>query len=281
MPTITHPTGQTTYYETDDFTDPWTSHQTIVIQHGFARHSAFWYHWVPALSRHYRVIRRDARGHGKSSTPPPSYDYSVDTIVGEIVDTFDQLGLEKVHFLGESTGGIFAEALAAKHGDRLLSVTTCSTPMFLPLATQKALAFGHGSWPAACRELGSRGYAEGAAEALGTDRLSDKAYLKWWKDQVAMCTGEGLAGHAELLSTMDARDYLGDIEIPMLILAPTKSSLANLDGANSQRELHEKVAGSKLEVVDGTGHEIYVDRAEECQEVYLKFLGGLEKMVKA
>ena len=45
-----------------------------------------------------------------------------------------------------------------------------------------------------------------------------------------MCTGEGLAGHAELLSTMDARDYLGDIRIPMLILPPTKGSLANLDG---------------------------------------------------
>ena len=105
--------------------------------------------------------------------------------------------------------------------------------------------------------------------------------LKWWKDQVAMCTGEGLAGHAELLSTMDARDYLGGIKIPTLILVPTKSSLANLDGENLQRELHEKVAGSKLEVVDGAGHEIYVDRAEECQEVYLNLLAGLEKMAQA
>ncbi|CAD6585730.1 MAG: hypothetical protein ASARMPRED_002295 [Alectoria sarmentosa] len=177
MPTITHPTGQSTYYEINDFTDPWKPHETIVIQHGFARHSAFWYHWVPALSRHYRVIRRDARGHGKSSCPLPSYDYSVDTILGEIVDMFDQLAQQKVHFLGESTGVIFAEALAAKHGDRLFSVTTFSTPLFLPVATQNSLAFGHGSWPAACRELGARGYAESAAKALGTDNMSDKAYL--------------------------------------------------------------------------------------------------------
>ncbi len=73
---------------------------------------------MPALSR---VFWRDARGHGKSSTPPP-YDYSVDTILGEIVDTFDQLGLQQVHFFGEPTGGIFAEALTTKHGDGLLSV---------------------------------------------------------------------------------------------------------------------------------------------------------------
>ena len=112
IPTTTHPTGQTAYYESNDFTDLWNPHETIVIQHGFARQSAFWYHGVPELSRHCRVIRRVARGHGRSSTPPPSYDNSMDTIPGEIVNTFDQSGLQKVQVLGESTGGIFAEALA-------------------------------------------------------------------------------------------------------------------------------------------------------------------------
>ena len=119
------------------------------------------------------------------------------------------MGCQKVHFLGESTGGIFAERLAANHGDKLLSVTTCSTPMFLPIEAQNQLAFGHSSWAAACRELESRGHAEHAANILGTDRMPDKAYLTWWKDQVTMRSGEGLAGHAELLSKMDARDYLG------------------------------------------------------------------------
>jgi pimeloyl-ACP methyl ester carboxylesterase len=158
MPTMTHPNGQTTYCDDDNFTDLWKSHETILIQHGFARHSAFWYHWIPALSRHYHVIRRDVRGHGKSSSPSKGlYDYSVDTIISEIVDTLDQLGLRKVHFLGESTGGIFGQALAVKHADRLLSLTTCWTPMYLPPAAPDWLAFGHSSWPAACRELGARG----------------------------------------------------------------------------------------------------------------------------
>lgn len=94
-----------------------------------------------------------------------------------MVDTFDQLGLRKVLFLGGSTGGIFPEALDAKHGDRLLSVNACSTPMFLPVATETALEFKHSSWPATSRGLRSRVYAEVAAKAFGTERLSDKAYL--------------------------------------------------------------------------------------------------------
>ena len=277
MPYITHPNGQKTYYEDDNFTDTWKPCQPIVIQHGWARHSAFWYHWVPALSRHYRIIRRDARGHGKSSSPPSTYDYSLKTILSEMLDTFDQLGLKKVHLLGESTGGIFCEALAARFPDRLLSLSTCSTPMLLPIQAQEQLAFGHASWPTACRELGSRAYAVDAAKILGTENLPDKAYVQWWKDQVAACSTEGLAGQAELLSKLDARTFVGDIKSPTLILAPSKSVLANLDGENSQRELQERIPGSKLVVVNGLGHEIYVDCPEECQRAYLEFLADLKK----
>ena len=61
-----------THYELDDFTDPWKPAETIVIQHGLGRSSRFWYHWVPLLARHYRVIRRDMRGHGSDLYPQVS-----------------------------------------------------------------------------------------------------------------------------------------------------------------------------------------------------------------
>lgn len=105
MPSITHRNGQTTSYLDSNFTDPWTTHETILIQHGFARSSSFWYHWIPILSRHYRVIRRDARGHGLSSTPPDDYDYSVDEILLEIIDTLDQIGGQEGAFFGREHGG--------------------------------------------------------------------------------------------------------------------------------------------------------------------------------
>lgn len=111
-----HPNNQLTHYIRNSFVDPWKSHETILIQHGFGRHAEFWYHWIPALSRHYHVIRRDLRGHGYSSYPKEGEKYTMDldTILGEVVDTLDQLGVEKVHFLGESTGGMLGEIMAAK-----------------------------------------------------------------------------------------------------------------------------------------------------------------------
>lgn len=277
MPYITHKNGEKTHYLDDDFADPWTPHETVLIQHGFARHSAFWVKWVPVLARHYRVIRRDARGHGYSSAPGKDYPYSIDTILDEIVDTLDQLGLQKVHYIGESTGGIFGEFLAARNPERLHSLTICSSPLYMPAAAQKMLAFGRDSWPAACRELGSRGWGQELVNVVGVDQASDKAYLQWWLDQVAIPTGEGLGDHAELLcdESFDARRIMNQIKVPMLMLTPAGSVLVNLD---EQKQLNEAVSGSRMEVIPGHGHEIYINQAEQCQEKYLAFLRRLPKM---
>jgi pimeloyl-ACP methyl ester carboxylesterase len=205
------------------------------------------------------------------------YKYDIDTILDEIVDTLDQLKLEKVHYLGESTGGIFGEFLAARNPERLLSLTICSSPLYMPASAQKTLAFGHESWAEACRQLGSRGWGEAILNVLGQDKNPDKAFLDWWLQQVSVPSGEGLGDHAELLcdERFDARRIMDKIEVPMLMLSPGGSQLVDLE---EQRQLRDSVKGSvRMEVVDGFGHEIYIDQAERCQEIYLEFLRGLKR----
>lgn len=134
---------------------------TILIQHGFGRTAENFCHWVPALARSYNVIRRELRGYGGSSFSNPdqggSCDYSTATIVDETKDTPDQLGIGKVHFVGESTSGMLVEIFAATYPGRVLSVIIYSSSTHIPLAGQQFLAFVMSSWPEACRRLGSRG----------------------------------------------------------------------------------------------------------------------------
>ncbi|EXJ66156.1 uncharacterized protein A1O5_10772 [Cladophialophora psammophila CBS 110553] len=274
---ITHPTGQTTHIIVDDFTDPWKPSETILIQSGFARHAAFWYHWVPALSRRYRVVRRDLRGHGRSSCPDPGsgYDYSLDTILGEILDTLDQLNIPKVHFLGESTAGMIAVAFAAKHPDRLLSLTTCATPTHLPMSAQKEWALGYKDWETACRTLGSKAYCSALSKMPGGIGQPDPEYTKWWLEQIGLNSGEGLAQYAKFLSTLEIRSFYEDItksQLPVLILAPTRSRNTNFQDQQKQRDF---LKGCTFEAVDGAGHEIFVDKAQQCQDAVLKFLGNI------
>ncbi|EUC39415.1 hypothetical protein COCCADRAFT_31782 [Bipolaris zeicola 26-R-13] len=288
---ILHANGQKSHYVLNDFTDPWKPHETILIQHGFGRHSAFWYHWIPALSRHYRVVRRDLRGHGYSSYPgqkqtvsstengivendkkeEKDYVYNVDTIIGEIIDTLDQLGLQKVHFLGESTSGILGEILAARHPERLLSLTVCSSPTHLPPPALQMFAFGHKDWPTACRQLGARGWTEALARVPGTIPISDSEYLPWYLGQVEVSDGEGLAQYAEFLSTLDARPWLERIKVSTLILSPTHSAAIKVE---DMKALRDTIPGSQLVPISEPGHEIYVTAAEECQQAFLGFLEG-------
>ena len=66
MPFITRPGKPTLHYTIDDFTDPWKPAPTVLLQHGYARNSGFWFSWVPYLARFYRIARMDLRGHGES-----------------------------------------------------------------------------------------------------------------------------------------------------------------------------------------------------------------------
>ena len=59
------------FYTIDDFTDPWTEPQIVVMHHGMAKNHKLWFGWVPIIARHYRVIRFDMRGMGQSDVPRP------------------------------------------------------------------------------------------------------------------------------------------------------------------------------------------------------------------
>lgn len=232
----------------------------------------------PVLSRNYRVIRRDLRGHGRSSHPSPEdlsrYAYIVDGILEEVIDTLDQLNVQKVHFLGESTGGILGEILAAKYPDRILSLTVCSSPTYLPPEALRLFAFDKKDWPAACRELGSKGWTEALSRIPGTIPISDPGYLPWYLDRIALSNGEGLAQYADFLSKIDARPYVASIKVPTLILAPSESAAVKIE---DQKLLAGTIKNSKLVPIEGGGHEIYVTRASKCQEAFLEFLGDLAR----
>src|SRR5205823_6269870 len=68
-------------YAVDDFTDPWTSAPTLLLLHPAMGHLGRYYAWVPRLSRRYRVVRMDLRGHGASQVPPAEPALTMDRLV--------------------------------------------------------------------------------------------------------------------------------------------------------------------------------------------------------
>lgn len=69
--------GAELFYTIDDFTDPWSQPETVVLHHGMAKNHRLWYASVPVLAQHYRVVRFDMRGMGQSSVPEAGYPWSL------------------------------------------------------------------------------------------------------------------------------------------------------------------------------------------------------------
>jgi pimeloyl-ACP methyl ester carboxylesterase len=68
-----------------------------------------------------RLVRIDARGHGRSDKPHERESYSPERMAGEVVAVLDDLGLEQADFFGYSMGGIVAFAVAKYAPERINS----------------------------------------------------------------------------------------------------------------------------------------------------------------
>jgi pimeloyl-ACP methyl ester carboxylesterase len=93
----------------------------VVLVHGSGPGVTAYANWrvvLPALADHFRVIAPDMAGFGFSERPA-GIEYGLRLWVDQTLGLMDNLGLEKVHLVGNSFGGSIALRLAAEHPDRV------------------------------------------------------------------------------------------------------------------------------------------------------------------
>ena len=80
---------------------------------------------VDMLAEHHKVIMMDNRGTGRSSKP--DVPYTIDMMAADCAGLLDALGMEKVHVMGTSMGGIITQAFGLNYPEKTLSLTLCAT----------------------------------------------------------------------------------------------------------------------------------------------------------
>ena len=78
----------------------------LVLLHGNGEDSSYWNAQIPELTRFYRVIAVDSRGHGASGSG--GHGLSFEMMAEDLKTVLDTLGVKKAHFLGFSDGGNLA-----------------------------------------------------------------------------------------------------------------------------------------------------------------------------
>ena len=285
MPYVDLSTGQRDYYEVDDFTDPWKkdSVEIVVFQPGIGRHTEFVYHLVPLLSGNVRFIRRDLRGHGRSSIgDSKDYKYNLDTLTAEMAEFVDKVAGRPVHWIGESTAGMVSIAFGAQYPDRLKSLIVMSSPLVLPDSFKKMVSEPYADYGTALRKMGllkwqhSRPLSKlGTGQKTETNemgRFSGPGYLRWYDEMLLKHNLEGIALYADFITDgVDVTPCLPGIKVPTLILAPTRSAASPPE---LNQEMARQIPRSKLVPINGVGHMIYVDEPEKVSNAIKAWTAG-------
>jgi pimeloyl-ACP methyl ester carboxylesterase len=224
--------------------------------------------WAPLaepLSRTRRVIAYDNRGSGATTvTPAP---YTAAGLAADAVALLDALEIERADVFGMSLGGMIAQELALGWPERVdrvvLGCTHCGLAHAEPPEREagRAFAMETDDWADRMRALAPFAFAAGV----------DGEFLEGFIEKKSgdVQDAEGYAGQIAAAVGHDTYDRLPQIGRPTLIVTGDGDRV--IPGASSQ-VMHERIPGSRLEVVAGAGHLFFLERPEATLLLLDEFL---------
>ena len=217
----------------------------VALANSLGTDARIWDGVIERLSRHYRVLSYDKRGHGLSDTAPG--DYALDDHVGDLLGLLDHLGIERLALAGVSVGGLIAQGVALRAPERLTALVLCDT------APKVGDAAG---WNARIEAVNKNGL--GAIADLVMDRWFSPGFqqqrpdeLAGWRNLFLRSDPQGYVATCATLRDSDLRDQIGAIAVPTLVVAGAADRSTPVDLV---RGCAEAIAGAQFEILPDVGH---------------------------
>jgi len=262
MPHFTTSDGLRIAYYVDDFTDPWKPAATILLLHAAMGHAKRFYAWVPRLSRQYRVVRMDLRGHGDSAVPGADPPLSMARLVQDTVELLDHIGCGQPHIVGNSAGGYVGQNLAMAAPGRVKSLMLFgSTP---GLKHSQAT-----TWlPRVARDGLRKFLADTIDDRFPVER-TDPRHIEWFLDEAAKNDANFIGRFVGLMTTLDWADRLHEIKCPTLVVYPGAETVGSLRNYDAMRD---RIPDVQVIAYENMPHNICDALPDRCAEDVLTFL---------
>lgn len=239
----------------------------LILIHAFPLCSRMWDKQVEHFGKMHRVITYDVRGLGYS-TEIPSYQFTMEELVNDLIMIMDHLGIEKAHACGVSMGGYILQRAVLKNPGRFLSAVFSDT---------KAESDNNESLIARSNDIikiksgNMEEFYDGMLRKLITEKsYEDKELRTFIRTMMGWNKPEGVIAALIAIATRTNSFYLlKEIEIPChvivgrndVITPPTRSFF-----------MKENLLNSDFTVHDDCGHLPNLERPEEFNADLERFL---------
>jgi 3-oxoadipate enol-lactonase len=241
----------------------------LLMLHAFPLDRRMWKPQIGALVSRCRCIVPDLRGFGESSVSPP---FTMERYAEDVVGLLDHLDVERAVVAGLSMGGYVALALWRRYPERVRA---------LVLADTRAGADDE-EGRARRRELIEVVESQGASAIANRQIASmvgrtsrEKLPDVYDSIHAMMCDAPaaGIVGALEaMMSRPDSTPTLPTIDVPTLIIVGDEDAITPPREAAA---MHEKIPGSRLEILAQAGHMSNMERPAAFNHVLSEFVARL------
>jgi 3-oxoadipate enol-lactonase len=221
-----------------------------------------WDDQVAPFTRHFRLVRYDRRGHGRSDVPKGPY--SMERLGRDVLAVLDALGIERINWCGLSMGGMVGQWLGAHAPKRIDKLILSNTACYYPDKT---------FWAGRIKTVRENGLA-GIVEA-NMERWFTKAFRESSPQAIARISEMFLATKAdgyiaciEAIRDMDHRSLLPQIKAPTLVIAGKHDPATPLEG---NEFICQQIPGATIAVLEAA-HIANMELPRLYADTVLKFL---------
>jgi 3-oxoadipate enol-lactonase len=239
---------------------PW-----VTLSHSLACNLHMWDEEAKRLSKHYKVLRYDTRGHGASGAPASAY--TLELLADDLHGLLQALGVKSTHFVGLSMGGMIGQTYALKYPGGFASLALCDTTSRYP--TEAA-----GLWAERIKTV----------EAQGMEPLVESTLARWFTEPFRKAHPEAVQKVAHMIRTTPVPGYVGcshaipkinltarlkDIRCPSLVIVGKDDPGTPVAMAE---EIHHALPGSELVIIPSAAHLSNLEQPDAFNRALANFL---------
>jgi 2-succinyl-6-hydroxy-2,4-cyclohexadiene-1-carboxylate synthase len=253
----------------------------VVLVHGFTGNSRNWALTVPVLTRQFRTISVDLRGHGHSAKPVRPEDYTLEAMADDVYALLQHLGVRECYLAGHSMGGMVSQHIVLDHPELVRALVLVDTAAEIPagLVNKERLA-ERGRLVAIAREQGMEAVFE---EQLRANPLRERIetnpeFLRTWREQFLLTSKEAyIYGAHGMASRKSLLGELHRISVATLVICGENDE----PFLEASRKMHAEVPGSRLEIIVGAGHSPQIETPAAFNTLIVEFLSKVHETAAA